>query len=90
MQRRNNYQSKNSSLDPAIVQVLKDVHETKERQRKRCLQPGDGSVIFGLLAITAFCLGYYFTRDKKHIIAPIQRYVTISHAKNSFYTKIVK
>ena len=74
MQRRNNSQNpKNSSLDPAIVQVLKDVHESKERQKKRCLQPGDGSVIFGLLAITAFCLGYYFTRDKKHIIAPIQR-----------------
>ena len=49
-------------------------HYLKAKTRKRCLQKGDGSVIFGLIAIAAFCLGYYFTRDKEHEIVYIERW----------------
>ena len=53
----------------------------KAKQRKCCFQKGDASVVMVLLAITAFCLGYYFTRDKKHEIFASNRYVTVRLTK---------
>ena len=46
----------------------------KNRRFLFCLEKGDLSVCLVLLGITAFCLGYYYTRDWRYEIQTVEKY----------------